>query len=276
MLLATFVIAVATVVNVAVFTAESVSGSHQTAKLVGYGKMQANAASDIGDAAQQFSDTAEDINSRMSDAVDQLKASSDNAKKSLDASIESALQDRRPWVGIQGFDCSGCSTRGTNGDEWTEEMRGIWNKPEYLKVGELFAAISNSGRTPAIQMKINLIIVPSPESKGIPDWDSAYLQEQRHLDDIVKILPEAKRYLKDVSPVIVLPPGAPQKLTLLKNVEYQRNFFDHDKTIIYILGQITYYDVTKTTKHTTRFCLFNSAWATFNDFAFCQSGNTMD
>ena len=72
MFLATFVIAAATVVNVIVFTAESISSSNQTDNLVRYAKVQANASSDQADAAQQFSDTAEDINSRMSDAVDQL------------------------------------------------------------------------------------------------------------------------------------------------------------------------------------------------------------
>jgi hypothetical protein len=104
MFLATLVIAVATVVNVIVFTLESISGSSQTDKLVTYAKTQANSAGDQADAAQQFSDTSEDINSRMQDAVDQLQVAADNAKASIKATQNALRLEQRPWVFISAMD----------------------------------------------------------------------------------------------------------------------------------------------------------------------------
>ena len=72
----------------------------QTDKLVTYAKVQANGASDIGDVAQQFSDTAEDINGRMQDAVDQLEATARNAKMSIKTTQDVMRLDQRAWVGM--------------------------------------------------------------------------------------------------------------------------------------------------------------------------------
>jgi hypothetical protein len=100
MFLATLVIAVATVVNVIVFTAESISGASQTDKLVEYAKAQANASSDQADAAQQFSDTAEDISGRMQDAVAQLQAAAENAKAGIRATQNAIRLEQRAWVAM--------------------------------------------------------------------------------------------------------------------------------------------------------------------------------
>jgi hypothetical protein len=126
-------------------------------------------------------------------------------------------------------------------------------------------------------MTIQMISMRRSQSEPIPDWDSAYRESQQEARDLVDKFPAAKNALRDISPVIVLPPNAPQKLILLKGVEYKRNFFDSDKEkgTVYILGKIAYSDINHT-EHTTKFCLLNSAWATRNDFTFCQRGNTMD
>ncbi len=87
---------------------EMITGGTATDKLVEYSKTQAGASSDQADAAQQFSDTAEDINGRMAEAVDQLEASAASAQKqagaSLDASktAQQALEfQTRPWISLQ-------------------------------------------------------------------------------------------------------------------------------------------------------------------------------
>jgi|NGEPerStandDraft_6_1074524.scaffolds.fasta_scaffold151248_1 hypothetical protein len=79
---------------------EMISGGTQTDKLIRYARTQANAASDQADAAQQFSDTTEDINGRMSDAVEQLEAAAKNAKASIEATQKSFRADQRAWVGL--------------------------------------------------------------------------------------------------------------------------------------------------------------------------------
>jgi ABC-type transporter Mla subunit MlaD len=72
---------------------EMIEGGTATDKLVDYSKVQANASSDQADAAQQFSDTAEDINGRMSDAVDQLQAAAANAKSGITATQDAMRLD---------------------------------------------------------------------------------------------------------------------------------------------------------------------------------------
>jgi hypothetical protein len=63
----------------------------------------AEAASDQADAAQQFSDTAEDINNRMSDAVDQLQAAANNANTGIKATQDAMRLEQRAWVAVSGI-----------------------------------------------------------------------------------------------------------------------------------------------------------------------------
>jgi hypothetical protein len=100
MIILTAIIAIATAANVIVYWCESESSSKQTQKLIDTAKIQANAAGDQADAAQQFSDTAEDINGRMSDAVDQLTAAAENAKTSIKATQDALQLEQRAWVFI--------------------------------------------------------------------------------------------------------------------------------------------------------------------------------
>jgi hypothetical protein len=124
---------------------EMITGGTQTDKLVGYARTQANSAGDQADAAQQFSDTAEDINGRMSDAVDQLEATTDNAKKALaasnkqskaalDASIAASRSDQRAYVTIG------------RPDGTVAEI--LWPKDETGNAG-LLVHFQNNGRLPA-------------------------------------------------------------------------------------------------------------------------------
>jgi hypothetical protein len=145
MFLATLVIAVATVANVAVFIAQSISSSGQTNKLVGYAKTQANAASDISDASQQFSDTAEDINERMSEAVDQLTVAATNAKASIRATQDAMRLDQRAWVVV----------------------KGIGPSPEANKQWNLRVVFSDTGKTPAKSFTASCAVEPADSEQAI-------------------------------------------------------------------------------------------------------------
>jgi hypothetical protein len=119
------------------------SGAKDTHDLAVAAGKQADKMKDMSEAADKIRQAAEGMvtqEQRIADnAQNALDTSNRNSKAALEATIRQFQDEQRPWVGIQGFDCSGCSTRGTNGDEWTEEMRRTFNKPEYLSIGELFS-----------------------------------------------------------------------------------------------------------------------------------------
>jgi len=82
---------------------EMYQGGAATDKLVNYSEAQANSASDQADAAQQFSDTTEAINSGITGAVDQLEATANNAKASIKATQDALRLEQRAWVFISGM-----------------------------------------------------------------------------------------------------------------------------------------------------------------------------
>ena len=94
-----------------------------------------------------------------------IKATSDLAKEShrqaniakdtLTFSQESADQDRRPWVGIQLIECNGC----------TSDQDGF-------TIGSLVVGISNTGRTPAINLHIDHVLTSVKWTDPIPDIDT--------------------------------------------------------------------------------------------------------
>jgi hypothetical protein len=61
----------------------------------------AQASSDQADAAQQFSDTAEDINGDINGAVDQLEAAAKNTRTTIRSAQTQFRDEQRAWVGFQ-------------------------------------------------------------------------------------------------------------------------------------------------------------------------------
>jgi hypothetical protein len=113
-----------------------ITGGSATDKLVEYSKVQANAGSDQADAAQQFSDTAEDINGRMSDAVNELKSANDNSRLIIRNAQNSFREEQRAWVGVA-----------------STELK------ETIEVGKRPSAsirIQNTGKTPAIHVYMDV------------------------------------------------------------------------------------------------------------------------
>jgi len=119
---------------------------------VNYARVQASSAGDQADAAQQFSDTADDINVRMSEAVDQLQAASDNARASIQATQTALRVEQRAWVFISAI------------------------RLEPLVLNDPFTvqfAIRNEGRTPATSRKegkvfMMISLTPVDRLKDVP------------------------------------------------------------------------------------------------------------
>jgi hypothetical protein len=117
---------------------EMITGSTATDNLVKYSLVQASAASDQADAAQQFSDTADDINSRMSDAVVQLQAAANNAKTGIRATQNAMRLDQRAWV----------------------VAKGITHNLAVDNVWKLRFVFTNTGKTPAKNARMTCILDP--------------------------------------------------------------------------------------------------------------------
>lgn len=193
---------------------EMYEGGEQTDKLVGYAKTQANSTGDQADAAQQFSDTAEDINGRMSDAVDQLGTAAKNAKAGIRATQDAMRLDQRAWI------------------VW----KAIEGKPELDKPWTLKTYFTNSGKTPAKNVRVNCIVDHAKDESAL---------------DFNKIAPETR-------PAIIAPndPTTYCELNPLKIDKVHQevlNIFSSKQEIIFFYGFVTYDDIFRR-EHWLTFC----------------------
>jgi len=141
----TWAAVIISILSAAVFAGqlyEMVTGATATDKLIEYAKVQANAGSDQADAAQQFSDTAEDINSGIGGAVDQLEAAAKNTSAAVKNAQSAFREEQRAWVGVQGTADSGGFTE---------------TEPWKIKV-----VFFNSGKTPARSVQTSGMFITSP------------------------------------------------------------------------------------------------------------------
>jgi uncharacterized protein YukE len=228
---------------------EMITGGTATDKLVDYAKVQANASSDQGDAAQQFSDTTEDINSRLSEAVDQLQAANRQTKAGLNASAEATRLDQRAWFGISDFE-----TLQFDPDDSTKPFR-------------MQIVFHNSGKTPARQInQLGMLRFYASEFSGPTDTDW-----KEFLGDFTK---SKERY--------VAAPNAARKAIFDSSMDKPTNDYllrnyaaiKGGTLVLYYFGQATYIDVNDR-PHTTRFCLF-LAQPERKQLAYCGKGNEMD
>lgn len=177
---ATNLIMAAATVVIAVFTALTfllvLDSGQDTQKLITAAETQADAATEISqaagdqvDAANNFADTAEDINNRISDAVDQLQSSATNTKTSIETTKEAMRLDQRAWIG-------------------TEQMNSIPATPEVDKTWDISATLRNSGKTPA---------------KSVVMWNSEGV-----LKDIPDVNADCKEAVRQKASNSMLPPNA--------------------------------------------------------------------
>lgn len=238
------------------------SGAEDTRQLAEAAKNEAEATRELADRALAQANATNAL-------ALEAKRSADIAKQALQANIESGRQDRRPWVGLQALQCNGC-TVGNDGS---------------LKVDKLFGIVANTGKTPAVQMQIRVVITGRIKSDPIPVFDAIERESESRLREIQEGLPpemaarirkSMELTMRDLLPAKeVLAPNATRGLPLVQSMRWGREKFTNieDRKLIYVLGKITYYDTRRDMEHTTRFCLVNEFGA---DFRFCATGNDMN
>lgn len=202
----------------------------------------------------------------------EAKRQADIAREAMNATIESAKQDRRPWVGLQLLQCNNCRTE-TDGS---------------LVIGDLSAMLVNTGKTPAIDMTVRWTFESIKASAPIPTYDAiereneAALKRERTIPpnfppdiaaDIAKTMAVVERDI--TPPKEVLAPDAARGITIIVGLKQARDRMlrREDSNVVYGLGKVTYYDTSHTVQHTTMFCVMNNFGTSFR---YCPTGNTMD
>jgi hypothetical protein len=225
--------------------------------------MQANAlintASSMATAASGFAVSASSINTHMDEAVGKLQTQSDkmdDARKAAVATSDKALKattdnfhlEQRPWVGLQDVRCDQCTIK-IEPNKTTGEISGT------LTIGHLFGVMTNTGKTPALNVVVRYGMEGVSISDPIPTWDNLEERIKKYSPDI--------RYRESV-----MPPNGTEPIELTGGISMgQRR-----SQLSYIVGKITYSDINGD-EHTTMFCLVNGVGdASYFD---CISGNEM-
>jgi hypothetical protein len=193
---------------------EMITGGTATDNLVKYAGVQANASSDQADAAQQFSDTAEDINGRMSDAVEQLAAAAKNAKAGIGATQRAMRLDQRAWV------------------VW----KAIDGAPVLDKPWKIDTYFTNTGRTPAKNVKVFCRVQPAIDEAEV-DFGAAVFEKRATI-----IAPNDANSFCPLNP-----------LTIPKVTQDVLDTFSTKSKIEFNYGLITYDDIFGQ-KHWLSFC----------------------
>lgn len=259
-----------------------IAGGSDTHDLAVAAKSQAEKMKDMSEAAEKIRQAADGMVTQeeriANNAKTALEASSKQSKVALDATIESARQDRRPWVGLRDFRCDDCTSK-FNGPKPDQSF----NRIETLKIGNMFGVMENTGKTPAVQMVVHAVWTNRKGSDPIPEYDTlaqrleAAYQVPSHVppdmaSEIGKTLELIKRYRGEAP--MVLPPNAVRILPMVSSFQMERNPMVRieEENIAYIVGKITYYDTDRDREYVTTFCLMNE---TGNEFRFCPTGNDM-
>jgi hypothetical protein len=190
------------------------------------------------------------------DSVDESRKSRMSAERqsnaALDAGIEAAHNDQRPWVAISGFE--------TKFEETVPKGGGIERRER------VSATIRNSGRTPALSLTAWLIVTGLPIGQPVPTYEEQTNllrknggPQEFNFFGIITI--KRGRYEKLKIP-IALPPDAPVKVMLWDALgsppEKVGPFVKRNQSVTYILGRITYSDIFSSSRtHETSYCLMN-------------------
>jgi hypothetical protein len=235
-------------------------GGTDTHELAVQAKNQADRTRDIADRALAQANATNFL-------ARETKRATDIAERAMQTNIELSREDRRAWVGLQGFQCTGC-TVDTDFSIIVRDFTGI---------------LVNTGKTPALKMTFNNAFMNRKRGEPIPDWETVQretAQPPRTLPPNIR--PDLKAGIQKSEEIIkresieveALPPNAVRTFAFPSG-KFGRERFSkmEDQTVIYIVGLVTYYDTRLDREHHTRFCLVDI----YGDgFRFCSSGNDMD
>lgn len=247
-------------------------GGTDTHDLAAAAKAQADAAKATAESTKEIADRALAQATATNALAMQAKRQADIAGDALNSNIESANQDRRPWVGLQSLQCNGCRMDADGS----------------LIIGDLSAVLVNTGKTPAIDMIVRWTFISRKASDPIPTYDSIEKEqeaaEKRALAvpanlppdvaaDVTKTMALVERDI--TPPKEVLAPNAARGITIIAGLKQGRDIMAkmQDRNIVYGLGKVTYYNASRSVQHTTMFCVMNNFGTAFR---YCPIGNEMN
>jgi hypothetical protein len=216
---------------------EIIEGGADTKAIADAAQKQVCAANRSADAAQQFADTAGDINGSIENAVMKLDAQAKVSAASVKATQDAMRLDQRAWVFATNFHLSA--------------------EPEAGQPITVTMTIVNSGKTPALDS------VPMTHPSDFPsdppdvaDWDTVAQGTN-------------KRGL--VSPGMTGLTVTTAPLTLVNGL----NAYNAGVNSIYVQAKITYFD-TFNKPHWTTVCVLHHHGKPPGEFEMCERGNDVD
>jgi hypothetical protein len=165
-----------------------------------------------------------------------LAATLAQGQKALDSTIKNARLDERPWITISAFQMSG--------------------EPEDKKEFTIRCAITNSGKTPALNMVPQSIIFLNPIAPPMTKFPEPQTAESR---SIVAPGPTTMNFM--TKPWVI-------------EQTYISQYTKKDLTL-YLHALIRYSD-TFGTNHWTSVCAIHTYGAPLNEFQYCEQGNEID
>ena len=251
--------------------------SAQTDNLVKQAIAQANAAKATAEATKDIAVRTLRQAEATNRLAEQAKRSADIADNALRINQELAILDRRPWVGFNFIDN-------------TTESGG------YLRP-YLVGNIANTGKTPAVDMTRNMFLAfrYHYNYKGL---DINSISKDYYTRDgfefptpepiVIDNIMDTNRYdnsifrIDDVVPVIrVVPPNSIREFPVMQGFQFkllnQKNTDPYNRkgVFIYVVGEITYYDTSRTWRYTTEFCIERNFEDDHTRFRPCAFGNDM-
>ncbi|HTF61906.1 MAG TPA: hypothetical protein VK638_04250 [Edaphobacter sp.] len=210
--------------------------------------------------------------SKLQASVNETHALATAAQRAVDTNIRLAVEDRRPWVGLQSLQCKGCRL----------EPDGS------LSIGILAAELVNTGKTPAVDMIISLDYMSLRASEPVPTYEDSRKQAKaarmrmdavpfrtrpEFADEIRKTQLAWEKVITPSSEVLA--PNASRPVTIISGLKQGRNRMSSiaDRNVVYGLGEATYYDTSRAIQHKTTFCVLNLFGI---EFQYCSIGNEMN
>jgi hypothetical protein len=196
------------------------------------------------------------------DATNFTARQAELSRKSANESTKQFRTDERAWLGVQSYVCKDCK-------EIYEPRKDQFSPLQEIVSGEVTGTLVNSGKTPALRVRIRVWTTSGYKKDPIPAW--------RELDrpvNLPKLPKEAKAMLdQEESAETVVAPNASNNWSTGKTANGRLDTIPSETRVSYVIGRITYYDIFLQKQHATTFCLMNDFGANYH---FCPTGNWMD
>jgi hypothetical protein len=241
------------------------NGKSDTNRIITASETQAGAATKIAGAATTFSASAAKIGQETANAVGELRRSADdaekaidkssrNAQRALDASVEASRIDQRAWVGLL-FPVE------------TVDKKKI----EVLAPFAFKLRFKNTGKTPALRISYDPLIVFRAPNQPIPDYDQ---ETKENIFYRLTGINESALLAPGEEVFITFPALRPNGPNLALGPD-KFNWMNTYQEVMFIVGKVSYHDIfPNTPPRTTKFCLIYEP--KFGEVGACPTNRAMD